>query len=599
METKGKSIDILRKTMQPLLPLSNTLKQNSYTVFPSYHTKHIVNNGFDILADEICDEKLIVIDGFGGVLWENVKEQLSLQFIRKNKKVSWYNINSCLKHEKDIETIICSSLNGNDPVFGKKFTGCLSDFFEIEKLNQIIPAYSDFDIQIVYGTGAALSNLNAKIIYIDLPKNEIQYRMKAGSIRNLGTKELFANTQMYKRFYFVDWPILNQHKEQLLAKIDFIVDEQRIYEITWMKGNEFRETLEEITRHPFRARPWFEAGVWGGNWMKKNITGLNDKEINYAWSFELITPENGIVIEGDSYLMEVSFDFLLFSNNINVLGEAAKRFGNEFPIRFDFLDTYDGGNLSIQCHPRTNYIKDQFGENFTQDETYYILDCEKGAKVYLGFQEDINEAEFKNALLDARLNKVELPVEKYVQKHEANKHDLFLIPNGTIHASGKNNMVLEISSTPYIFTFKMYDWLRLDLNGQPRPINIEHAFNNLYFDRKGLSVRQELISTPQILENWSDGRKVKLPTHPVHFYEIDRYEFKGFVQVYTNNQCLICMLVAGESVEVICDDYSQTFQYAETFVIPAAVNTFQLNYVGTNKAFVVIAYVKEEACKLF
>ena len=217
----------------------------------------------------------------------------------------------------------------------------------------------------------------------------------------------------------------------------------------------------------------------------------------------------------------------------------------------------------------------------------------------MGFQEDINEAEFKNALLDARLNKVELPVEKYVQKHEANKHDLFLIPNGTIHASGKNNMVLEISSTPYIFTFKMYDWLRLDLNGQPRPINIEHAFNNLYFDRKGLSVRQELISTPQILENWSDGRKVKLPTHPVHFYEIDRYEFKGFVQVYTNNQCLICMLVAGESVEVICDDYSQTFQYAETFVIPAAVNTFQLNYVGTNKAFVVIAYVKEEACKLF
>ncbi len=157
-------------------------------------------------------------------------------------------------------------------------------------------------------------------------------------------------------------------------------------------------------------------------------------------------------------------------------------------------------------------------------------------------------------------------------------------------------MVLEISSTPYIFTFKMYDWLRLDLNGEPRPINIEHAFNNLYFERKGIVIEQELISRPQIVEKWENGRKLKLPTHPVHFYEVDRYEFKGSVQINTNNQCHICMLVEGESIEVSSDNFVQTFQYAETFVIPAAVNHYQFNYKGNNTAFVVIAYVKEEAC---
>jgi mannose-6-phosphate isomerase class I len=434
------------------------------------------------------------------------------------------------------------------------------------------------------------------LIYADVPKNEIQYRMRAGSINNIGSSELNANTQMYKRYYFVDWPVLNKHKEQLLKKIDYIVDEQRIDEITWMDGNDFRNTLNEILQQPFRARPWFEAGIWGGNWMKKNIVGLNKEETNYAWSFELITPENGIVIEGNERLLEVSFDFLLFFDNNKLIGNAAQRFGTEFPIRFDFLDTYDGGNLSIQCHPRTNYIREKFGENFTQDETYYILDCEPDAKVYLGFQNDIDPDGFRTALLDAQHKGVEMQAEKYVQKHAAHKHDLFLIPNGTIHASGKNNMVLEISSTPYIYTFKMYDWLRLDLNGQARPINIDHAFNNLYFDRKGSYVHDKLISHPVIENEWKNGRKIKLPTHAEHFYAVDRYEFTGVIKINTHNQCHLCMLVEGDTVEVTVSGKMTTFHFAETFVIPASVENYSVNYRGKEKAFLVVAYVKDECC---
>jgi predicted NBD/HSP70 family sugar kinase/mannose-6-phosphate isomerase class I len=597
--TKETEPEQKRKTTQALLPLCSLTPSEGYAVFPSYHSRHIVHKGFEELADIISKEQYVVIDGYGGVLWENFRKQLHHCFVKKNKKIFWYDIASCLKPAEAITDMISQSLNGDDPVFGKKYTGTMSDFFDGEKLSRIIPAAGTADTCIIYGTGAALTKIKAKLIYIDVPKNEVQYRMRAGSICNLGTEEQTAASQMYKRFYFVDWPVLNQHKEQLLSAIDFIIDEQRIDEITWMQGNDFRKTLVEMTTKPFRARPWFEAGVWGGNWMKKHITGLNNNEINYAWSFELITPENGIVIEGNSFLMEVSFDFLMYAGNQNILGNAADRFGKEFPIRFDFLDTYDGGNLSIQCHPRPDYIRENFGESFTQDETYYILDCEPDATVYLGFQEDINREAFKNALEEAQQKSIGLAVEKYVQKHPAQKHDLFLIPNGTIHASGKNNMVLEISSTPYIFTFKMYDWLRLDLNGHARPINIAHAFNNLYFERKGNIVQKELISVPQLLEEWPGGRKLKLPTHPVHFYEVDRYEFKGSVWINTHEQCHICMLVEGVSIEVVSDGKSQIFKYAETFVIPAAVKNYQFNYEGTGAAFVVVAYVKEAACAVY
>ncbi len=593
-QTAEDAIKAFRKTTQPLLPVSK--QQNTgYTVFPSYQSNFTVYKGFESLAEKISNQKIVVIDGYVGVLWEEFRKQLQAALSSLNKKVYWYDINSCLHSSGKINSMLVESLNGDDPVFGKKYTGTLNDFFDLEKL-QLLQPETAADICIVYGTGAALSNWKGMQVYVDVPKNEIQYRMRAGSINNIGAVDSIAYSQMYKRFYFADWPVLNKHKEQLLSTIDCIVDEQRINEITWMNGDDFRNTLNNITEHPFRARPWFEAGVWGGEWMKKHLTGLNKDEVNYAWSFELISPENGIVIESDGYLMEVSFDFLMYCNNKNILGKAAKRFQNEFPIRFDFLDTYNGGNLSVQCHPRPAYIQEKFGENFTQDETYYILDCEPSSAVYLGFQETIDADEFKSALINAQQNAVELDVEKYVQRKPASKHDLFLIPNGTIHASGVNNLVLEISNTPYIFTFKMYDWQRLDLNGLPRPINIEHAFNNLYFDRKGNYVDEKLISHPLTEAEWDSGRKIKLPTHEEHFFTVDRYEFTGTVEVKTNNHAHVCMLVEGEEVEVTANGKSSVFHYAETFVVPAAAGSYQIKQKANKPAFVVVAYVKDECC---
>ncbi|SEW51530.1 class I mannose-6-phosphate isomerase [Chitinophaga arvensicola] len=586
----------MRKTSQALLPLNTPATDTAvYNIYPFFISGEKVDTGFATLAAAIANEKVIIIDGYGGVLWEKLREHLQAALNKENKTIAWYNISNCLKPAAEIAGMIAPSMNGDDPVFGKKYTGDLVDFFDVQQLKGIHPDPTA-DLFIVYGTGAALAGVNGKLLYADVPKNEIQYRMRADAITNLGAGETAAHSQMYKRFYFVDWPVLSKHKAKLLPHIDYIIDEQRVQDITWMSGEAFRNTLQHMLKQPFRARPWFEAGVWGGDWMKKHIPQLNQDEVNYAWSFELITPENGIVIAGDHHLLEVSFDYLLFADNQKLLGKAAERFGTEFPIRFDFLDTYDGGNLSIQCHPRTAYAKAYFGENFTQDETYYILDCEPDANVYLGFHEKINPEQFRTALIAAQEKGTELEVEKYIQKFQAHKHDLFLIPNGTVHASGKNNMVLEISSTPYIFTFKMYDWLRLGLNGQPRPINIDHAMNNLYFDRKGDYVTEKLISQPVVEEEWEGGRKVKLPTHEEHFYNVYRYEFTGSITIATNNQCHLCMLVEGEKISVESDGNSSIFHYAETFVVPAAAGSYTITNTGKGKAFVVMSHVKDDHC---
>ncbi|WP_422083006.1 class I mannose-6-phosphate isomerase [Ulvibacterium sp.] len=587
-----------RNTAQPLLPLKKEKRDDTaYDLYPSFHLSDgSIQNGYETLAEDLILKKKVILDGYIGVDWDEVIGSLTSLLEKKGSRVATFNIADFLKPEAEILSLVRPFLGGDDPIFGYRTDLKLQDYFKKEELHHL-ELDQKADLNIIYGTGAALTPMDGFLVYFDVPKNELQYRMRAQAITNLGLSRPKDAKPMYKQFYFVDWVVLNREKKRLLPQMDIVVDQQRPQEPTWIKGEVLRKTLNRMSKSYFRVRPWFEPGVWGGQWMKRQFRDLNQNVPNYAWSFEMIVPENGLLFESSGTLLEVSFDMLMYHEKENILGRAVNKFGDEFPIRFDFLDTFEGENLSVQCHPSLDYIKREFGENFTQDETYYILDTTEGAQVYLGFQEGVDRHEFQQALENSYKTKETLEVDRFVQKFPSKKHDLFLIPHGTVHCSGTNNLVLEISATPYIFTFKMYDWQRMDLDGNPRPLNIERAMQNLDFGKKGTYVSESLISKPAIVETGSDWEKIHLPTHPLHFYDIYRYDFETTVDLITKGQCHVLMLVEGEALELKVGDIpSQKFHFAETFAVPAATESYTLINRGRRKAKVIVSFVKDEAC---
>ncbi|MBG6235573.1 mannose-6-phosphate isomerase class I [Pedobacter sp. CAN_A7] len=586
----------IRKTAQHLMPMQLLNRQEvkeGYNIYPICALgDQKIFNGYSSLTKWMVSQKNVVIEGYVGLFWDKIQEAINKCLAEEGLTVRWINTSDYLKAPADVDVLVAPFLGTEDSVWGTKCTLSLADLYQTENLSTQRPDETA-DINIIIGPGASLAGWDAAILYIDLPKNELLFRMRAGAINNLGASALTEAYKMYKRFYFVDWVLLNNHKKAILNKLTTIADGQWLADINWMFKSDLDNGLNKISHSVIRARPWFEPGAWGGQWIKDHIENLNKDVVNYAWSFELIVPENGLVFESGGNLLEVSFDTLMFQHQHQVLGKHAATFGDEFPIRFDFLDTFKGGNLSIQCHPGIAYIQEHFGEKITQDETYYILDCDKDAKVYLGFQENIEPATFKSVLEESQEKGEQIDITQYVQTYTAQQHDFFLIPNGTVHSAGTGNLVLEISATPYIFTFKMYDWMRLDLEGKPRPINIEHAFNNLNFDRKGAQVRQELISKQVVIEQGEGWQVVHLPTHVDHFYDVHRMEFDHEMFVQTDDSCHVLMLVEGEALQVETADGSlQQFAFAETFVVPAAAASYKLTNLGDRRAKVIKAFLK-------
>jgi mannose-6-phosphate isomerase class I len=544
-------------------------------------------SGFDVPASEIAARTpcVLAVDGSSALPWNRVSDGVTTALRRAGLSTTPIDVRESFAPWGEILRRTAEAELPGDPVFAGIFGGSFADFFaEVPRPR----ANEGADVVLVFGPGSALVEHDV-LWYADVPKRDTLAAMRQGEISNLGQHR--SGTGSEQRLLFVDWPVLDRHKQAFVGRIDRYFDLTDVETPRSLDGNSLRRSLDELAGRPFRTRPTFLPGPWGGQWLRRTL-GIDTDAPNLAWSYELITPESGIVL-GSSEPVEVGFELLMALHAERILGpEVANRFGLSFPIRFDYLDTLEGGDLSIQCHPSERYMRETFGLPYTQDETYYVMATSPGASIYLGLRDDADVDSFRHEAERAVAPAKAFDPGRYVQTHAAEQHRLYLIPAGTPHASGAGNVVLEISATPYLYTLRFYDWLRRDLDGELRPVHLAHAFANLDPRRTGAAVRRDLLPEPRKVRGGKRWVELELGRIDDLFYGVNRLEFEEDVTDETGGRFHVLNLVDGDAVEIETSRAAHALSYAETIVVPASVGSYRIRRVRGGPCKVVKAFVR-------
>jgi mannose-6-phosphate isomerase class I len=577
----------------------------NYDKFPAVNVPDgaLAVQGWGAIAQQLVGavsmdrRQVIAIDCYPGVDKARIKQALCQQ--AEFEAACWFDADENYLSGCELQGRLADTLT-EDRVFGVMSCANLADYLLSDKvatLSQQISRQSG--IVIVIGTGAALLASPDLLVYADYPRWQRQLDWRAGASNWLVENPNEDILKKYKQGFFWEWRIADRHKRNLFDQLDFYLDSLS-QQAVMVDRQAFQAGLDACLRTPFRLNPFFDPGVWGGKWMEE-VCELPPSEKNYAWCFDGVPEENSLTLNYGGARLTMPSINLVLARPISLLGERNySRFGAEFPIRFDFLDTMSGGNLSLQVHPSTDYIQQQFGMHYTQDESYYILDAGKEASVYLGMKSGVDKQTLVDAIAQAQETGV-LDAEALVNRFSVKKHDHVLIPAGTVHCSGSDAMILEISATPYIFTFKLWDWGRLGLDGRPRPVHLEHGSKVIRQERDTEWCRQQLLNTITPQEENAAYRCERTGLHELEFIDTHRYWITQSAEIFTGGEFQMLNLIEGH--EAIIESPDSLFapyvvHYAETVIIPATLRNYRIVSPSGVEIGVIVANVRHPGGKV-
>ncbi|MGM9747407.1 MAG: phosphoheptose isomerase, partial [Candidatus Cryptobacteroides sp.] len=419
---------------------------------------------------------IVAFDGYATADWKQFLNLLAREC--KAAGIDFKSIDQnaeCFKSGEEIDAMIDPLLVWDtdvDPtlLYGKIYKGGYEGMLNEDKTSAFVEKVKSLKegkgcVIAVYGYGCLIPSLrdlyDVKCFFDLTPKTSI-LRIRRGEYANIGKERPDLINRVIRRCYYCDFEMAVGNRRELLhsGAIDFFVLSDDPQNVQLLPFEAFSAICAQLVKYPFRAKPCYLEGVWGGSYMKK-LRNLPDKMRNAAWVFDFIPMEVSVVVEAGSEKLDINFCTFVCKEGVNLMGkDCVEKFHGYFPVRFNWDDSYHStGNMSIQCHSGSAFNRENYGEFGRQDESYYVCVTGHDAKTFIGFRDDADIPQFFKDIEAADKEHKPCDYLKYVNYEESKPGLQVMLPAGTIHSSGRNQVILEIGSlTIGSYTYKMYDY---------------------------------------------------------------------------------------------------------------------------------------------
>ena len=575
--------------------------------------QNVVKKFVATLADRAAKEGVVVaLDGYTTANWTVFVNLIARECCLLDLEFEAIDANAAtLKSGKEIDAIIDPLLIWDtkiDPtlLYGKVYKGGyqgLMDEARTEAFKKAVPASRQAGkISVVYGYGSLIPELRELYdvkVFFDLTPMKSMLRIRRGEYSNLGKERPGIINRTIRRCYYCDFECAVRNRHELWENNvpDWYVLDNDPQNLQLMPFGTFSDICAQLVKYPFRAKPCYLEGVWGGSYMKK-LRKLPEEMRNAAWVFDFIPMEVSVVVEAGDEKLDINYCSFVHKEGVNLMGEdCVKKFEGYFPIRFNWDDSYHStGNMSIQCHSGGEYNVKNYNEFGRQDESYYVVVTGHGAKTFIGFRDDADIPQFFRDIEAADTEHKPCDYMKYVSYEESKPGLQVMLPAGTIHSSGRNQVILEIGSlTIGSYTYKMYDYLRLDFDGKQRPIHTRLGEENVRQDRRYSVIHdpespEYIVQKPRLAASGEGWEEYILGENPQVYFSLRRLEFEKKCEQDTGGKLFhVLTLVDGDAVRVRSVRHPERYfdlQFMDIVCVPADMGRYVIENLGREPVMV-------------
>jgi len=540
-----------------------------------------MQSGFINLVKElkISGSNIFLVDGTTALNWDELRGNIS----SCSGEIKVFDFDICRKDRQSLRTDL-SRLVLEDSHFNRYFQDSIEGLFDEKKvgvMNSELLEASNHQPVICMGSGSSLLGLDtAQVVWVSCANRIVHQNISSGNSAFFGSA-VFTPGESYE---YVDRPLMASRVNNLVNKIFLFVDLSEPANSVFINGGHLRENLSAYASQPFRVQPEFYAKTWGGCWLKENLP-VPTSLLNTAGSFEFAQQENDFVFQHEGLTLHVPLNWVIAANPGKLMGNAVfNRFGCEFPFRLNLTDTIEGQDLSCQVHPGIEFTSENYGVSAGVDEKYYVIHAEEGAGINLGLKEDADQDQLLMEAETSEKTGEPFDIKKFVKSWPSEKGKVFLLPPGTIHNICEGNLVMEIISSNTIFTFRLYDYLRMDMHGNPRPLHITEARQVINPGIRSSMVEKELI--PQFAEAVDSGvGERSIPCRENSFTVISTIKLMSNYETGTEHEKFhLLTLVEGKNVEINSKNFSHPLNFLETIMVPAGTGPYTITNRSDNQS---------------